>query len=97
MRDNSVLLICLLIIFCVVVFGGHFGMVYSGGIEKSTASTEKPGILNLFDWIWSGITFYFGIIAFQVKGIPAWLSMIILIITLIPLFILLKFVRGTNT
>lgn len=97
MRDNSLLVICLVIIACIMVFGGNLGLSYSGTIDKPESNTEQPGLLNLFDWIWTGVGFYFQIISFSVPDMPYWVSLIFLIITLIPLVLLLKFVRGTGT
>lgn len=97
MNDNDTLLLCVIIVLVAVIFGGHIGIAVSGGIDKPEIAASQPNIFNVFGWIWQGIKFYFQIMAFQVPGCPAWLSAIYLLIPIVTGFIILKFVRGTNT
>jgi hypothetical protein len=97
MRDNSILVIGLVIIFCVIVFGGHLGLSITGNIQTTQISQDKPGLLSLFDWIWGGVGFFFAMLAFRVPGMPNEITIFFIILLLAITFILLKFVRGTNT
>lgn len=94
MRDNSIVLICAIVILCVIIFGGHLGIGYSGSLEKPTASSDEPGLLSLFSWIWTGITFYFQIMTFQIPNMPVLVTAIFILIPIMMLFILIKVVRG---
>lgn len=99
MRDNEVLIICILIIFTTIVFGGHLGLAISqsGDINTPGLSHDTPNPVNFFGWLWQGIAFYFAITSFSVPGMPYEVGLIYIIVTLLPAFILLKFVRGTNS
>ncbi len=98
-NDNDWLVLSVLIIACVIIFGGNLGLtIYQAdAIETPVVPTVQPSALALFDWIWQGVSFFFAIISFTVPGVPYIISIIYIIITLMPAFILLKFVRGTNT
>lgn len=94
MRDNSLLTLILIIFLLIVVFGGQLGVSISGKIEQPNVSSEAPGILKVIDWAWTGVSFFFAMIAFQVPDMPFWLSSIFLIMTILLIWILAKWVRG---
>lgn len=96
MSDNGIIVFTLIVMVLLIVVGGHLGLQTSGGIEKPDLDSDQPG-LNVFSWLWTGISFFFAMIAFQVPGLPVWLSSFFLIITLLLIWIILKWVRGSST
>lgn len=96
MKDNTIITISLIIISLIVIFGGNLGISVSGGVEKPEISNSEPGLLSIFSWAWTGIKFFFAMIAFQVPGMPVWISSIFDIMIILCIWILLKWVRGTE-
>lgn len=95
MNDNDVLFTSIIIILVLIVVGGNLGLSLSGEIEKPDLDNKPPGLLGVLDWCWNGVAFFFGMLAFSVPGVPAWLSAIFLLMTLGIVWILLKWVRGS--
>ena len=96
MTDNNGFIFCAIAILCLMLFGGALGVNISGGIETTTVSTQAPGILGALGWVWDSIAFFFAMIFFQVPGMPEWLSMIFLLMTLFMVYLLVKLIRGTG-
>lgn len=97
MGDNDIILTTICILLVLIVVGGNIGLNVSGTLEKPDLDDSPPGLLGVLDWCWSGAQFFFAMIAFTVPGLPGWLSALFLALTLGTLFVLLKFVRGSNT
>jgi hypothetical protein len=79
-----------------MIFGGQLGVSISGGIEKPEIDSAEPGILSVLSWCWDGISFFFAMIFFQVEGMPEWISMTFLVVSIMIIFVFLKWVRGTS-
>jgi len=96
MNDNGIVIRILLIMLCVMIFGGQLGITVSGEIVQPSVGEDAPGLLGIISWCWDGMVFFFSMIAFSVPGMPVWISAGFLIATLLILFIVLKWVRGTG-
>lgn len=51
---------------------------------------------SFLSWLWRGLAFFVMMILFQVPGMPAWISAIFMAMTLMMLFIAMKWARGTS-
>lgn len=96
MRDNSFITQSIIIFLLVIIFGGNLGIQINGTINAPTVSSQAPGLLGVISWCWDGISFFFAMMAFQVPNMPQFISMIFLVVFLLMLWILLKWVRGTQ-
>lgn len=100
MGDNDWLALSIICILVVIIFGGNLGLaIYkSGEIETPEFDqAEQPSPLSVWDWLWQGVGFWFAIVSFQVPNMPAIIGIIYILLTLMPAFIGMKFVRGSNT
>jgi hypothetical protein len=98
MRDNSIIIFALIIIILATVLGGPLGLGFHGTMDKPKVdSGHSPGLFEVISWCWNGLSFLFGMIVFQVDGIPTWLAMIYDVIALLLLWVILKWVRGTTS
>jgi len=97
MRDNDIIIITLIIMAIASIFFGQLGLGFHGSIEKPALDDgEAPGLLEIISWAWNGLGFLFGMILFQVDNVPPWQNLIFIIMALLIIWILLKWVRGSN-
>lgn len=97
MNDNSILARIIVIILVITIVGGNVGLSVSGTLEKPEVSEDQPGITSFFSWCWSGMSFFFAMMLFSVPDMPEWISAIFLVGFLLVLWILLKWVRGSQS
>jgi len=90
------LLLFLLVVIAVVSgFGSCAGYTVSG-LEQGGMSAQAPGLLGVLDWVWDSIKFMFHLSTFQVDNMPAFISIIFVIMSLMTGFIIIKLVRGSS-
>jgi len=89
MTSYGVLLLLIVLITTVAGFGAYAGYTVSG-IEQTNVSGGVPGILGIISWVWDSIEFMFHMITFQVDGMPAFISGIFLIMSLMGTFLIIN-------
>jgi len=91
----GLLLFLLVIIAVVSAFGSCAGYTVSG-VEQAAVSTSAPGLLGVIDWMWESLKFMFNMTTFQVDNMPAFLSVIFIIMQLMTLFLIYRSIRGNS-
>jgi len=91
------LLLGLLIVMVVTgLFGSHFGYTVNGVPQGGVLMEEAPGVLGIFSWVWSGITFMFQMVTFRVDGMPIFIGVIFGVMSVMVVFLIVSLVRGSN-
>lgn len=97
MRDNDILIFVLIFMAIVSIFFGALGLGFNGVMEKPIVdSGNAPGILEIISWAWHGMSFIFGMLLFQVNNVAPWQNFFFIICAIMVLWIILKWVRGSN-
>lgn len=97
MRDNDIIIFVLIIMAIVSIFFGALGLGFHGKIESPDIdSGHSPGITQIISWAWNGMGFIFGMVLFQVDNVAPWQNFFFVILTLLIVWIILKWVRGSN-
>lgn len=76
----GLLLLILIFIFTVNYFGGHFGYTVHGVPKGGSVGGSTPSIFDL--------SFMWDLMSFQIDGVPEYLSIVFIIISLLALYIL---------
>lgn len=90
------LLLFLTVMIAVVSGFGSLAGYSVAGIQQAGLSGEAPGLLGVVQWIWDSVQFMFHLATFQVDNMPAFISMIFVIISLMTGFLIIKLIRGSS-
>lgn len=64
--------------------------------EGETYVAIDEGDTGFLSWLWRGISFFVMMITFQVPNLPVWISTIFIAMSLMILFVVIKWARGTG-
>jgi hypothetical protein len=92
----ALLLGLLITIFFTGLMGGHFGYTVNGVPQSGNLSASEPGILGVLSWSWEGIKFMFSMVTFRVDGMPAFVSVIFVIMSIMTIFLIVSLIRGND-
>lgn len=88
-------LLGLLIVQCFSgLIGGHFGYTVNGVPQGGAVSAVAPGILGVVEWVWDSMIFMFHMVTFQVDGMPAFVNIIFIIMSIMTVFLIVSLIRG---
>ncbi len=89
------ILVFIILIFLITGFVGSVAGFEVEGISYSLADTETaPGITTVIAWAWNAISFLFGIILMRVTGIPPFVSVFYVFLSLLATIEVVYIVRG---
>jgi len=94
LTDYGLLLILIIVQTVVGAFGTYIG--YSvNGVQITTTEESSPGILGIIEWVWESIQFMFNMIAFQIDGMPHFISLIFIVMAIMTIYLIVKLIRGS--
>lgn len=93
MSKLDLLLLLLVIIFTVAGFGGCAGYTVNG-VPQGGISEEDPGLFGVVEWVWDSASFMIAMATFSVDDMPAWMSGIFSVISLMAIALVVLIIRG---
>jgi len=90
----SLLLGLLIVISFSGLIGSHFGYTVNGVPQGAGISETAPGILGVVEWVWDSMVFMFNMVVFRVDGVPAFVGVIFIVMSIMTVFLIISLIRG---
>lgn len=96
LSSYGLLIFLLLVIFSVSFFGSLAGYTVNGVPLGGSLSTEAPGIFGIIEWVWDSLEFLYNMMSFQIDGMPIYINMVFLGLSLLTSYLVLRLIRGVS-